>query len=391
MNQDKPKRPRGTGSIFQMKGSAVYWIKYYRNGKAVRESSGSDKPKAAERLLQKRIGEVAANIWVSPLDKRLTVDDLYSALLDDYRANNLASLEGTLQRWTAKIDGKEVPGRLNKFFTGIRAIAVTTDILNRYVTQCRESGLSNATINRDLAALRRAFNLALRAGKIQAIPFFPHLKESAPRSGFLEPADYDKLKARAPELWLRSLLACFYTWGNRKSELLNLKVSQVDLMNRLVRLNAGETKSGDGRVLPMTQEVYTLLAACISGKGQDDYVFTDERGNRRRKAGARILDFRGRWERLLKDADLSGRIVHDFRRSAVRNLERSGVPRSVAMQISGHKTESVYRRYDIVSERDVLAAAGKIEAAREVWAEFGQDLTASETQKQQQNTGKDVN
>jgi integrase family protein with SAM-like domain len=112
----------------------------------------------------------------------------------------MASLEGAEQRWQRPAkDGEPVPsaGRLKKFFSGIRALAVTTDMLNRYVASCREQGLSNATINRDLAALRRAFNLALSAGKLQKVPCFPHLKESAPRSGFVEEAAYTK-RARMP-------------------------------------------------------------------------------------------------------------------------------------------------------------------------------------------------
>jgi len=56
------------------------------------------------------------------------------------------------------------------------------------------------------------------------------------------------------------------------------------------------------------------------------------------------------------------RIFHDFRRTAVRNLERAGVPRSVAMQMVGHKTEAIYRRYAIVSDADLRAAADKLAA-----------------------------
>ena len=150
----------------------------------------------------------------------------------------------------------------------------------------------------------------------------------------------------------------------------------------LLRLNAGETKSGDGRVLPMTNAIYNLISACITGKKPDAFIFTDDKGNRRRKAGAPILDFRGRWNRLLQDAGLDKKLVHDFRRSAVRNLERAGVPRSVARQISGHKTESVYLRYDIVNEGDVMQAATKIERSRQLHSEFIQ----SEAPKQQPET-----
>ncbi len=66
---------------------------------------------------------------------------------------------------------------------------------------------------------------------------------------------------------------------------------------------------------------------------------------------------------LFRLAGVAGRVPHDFRRTAVRNLERAGVPRKVAMAMVGHKTESVYRRYDIVTDSDLHAAAAKINAA----------------------------
>jgi integrase len=229
------------------------------------------------------------------------------------------------------------------------------------------TGFIKCDHNRDLAALRRAFNLALRAGKLQKVPCFPHLKESAPRSGFVEEAAYSKLAKNARELWLRALLATAYSFGFRKSELLELRVRQVDLLNRSIRLNAGETKSGDERVVKMTQDVFVLLEACVVGKGGDDFVFT-------RADGKAVLDFRERWENLATSAGCPGLLFHDLRRSAVRNMVGRGVPETVAMKISGHKTRAVFDRYNVTSEADLADAAQKIEAGKEVWAENGQNL-----------------
>jgi hypothetical protein len=170
------KRPRGSGSLYKLAGSQNWFLKFHRNGAPVRESSGTSDKRKAERILQKRIGEVANGNFIEPSDRKLLVDDLYAALLADYQANELASLEGAMQRWQRPAkDGGPLPqaGRLKASFGGLRALAVTTDRLNRYVAQCREQGLANGTINRDLSALRRAFNLAERAGKILRVPHFP--------------------------------------------------------------------------------------------------------------------------------------------------------------------------------------------------------------------------
>ena len=79
-------------------------------------------------------------------------------------------------------------------------------------------------------------------------------------------------------------------------------------------------------------------------------------------AGERIQDPRKAWKAACVAAGHPGLLIHDLRRSAVRNMEQAGVPRSVAMKLTGHKTENVYRRYAIVSESDLQEAARRIAA-----------------------------
>lgn len=93
------------------------------------------------------------------------------------------------------------------------------------------------------------------------IPPFPELKESPARQGFLADADYTKLANECAKegLWLRAMLAVFYSFGWRKSELFNLRVRQVDLKASTIRLDAGTTKNNRGRLARMIEEVHTLL------------------------------------------------------------------------------------------------------------------------------------
>jgi integrase len=345
-------------------------IRYYRNGIRHAESSHSDKLGVAKELLRRRMNEICAGTFIEAHDRKVTVDTLYHALLDDYRNNQMRSLECTLERWQSPArNGEELPppGRLKQFFSGIRAITVTTDTLNRYVAKCLDEGIGPDTVNRDLAALRRAFYLGLRAGKLQKVPRFPHLKEPAPRSGFVEEAEYRKLVAVLPatELWLRALLATAYTFGFRKGELLNLRVRQISLVDRTIRLNPGTTKSGEGRIAVMTTDVFTLLGAMVAGKQPDDHVFT--------RRGVPVVDFRDAWASLCAAAGFPGLLFHDLRRSAVRNMVRRGIPERVAMQISGHKTRAVFERYNIVSEADIAEAARKIEMGQQ-YSELGHQL-----------------
>ena len=92
------------------------------------------------------------------------------------------------------------------------------------------------------------------------------------------------------------------------------------------------------------------------------WLFVHPPGVARAVAGSRISDFRGAWAKACRAAGVPGRLVHDFRRTAVRNLERAGVPRSAAMKLTGHKTEAVYRRYAITDSAMLQEAAVKLAA-----------------------------
>jgi integrase len=352
-------------------------LKYHRNGAPVYESTGTTDKRQAEKLLQRRLGELAVGTFIEPSDRKITVDELYEGYLDNYRINQKASLQGAEQRWQRQPkEGQPMPpaGRLKKYFGGMLALAVTTDILNKYILYCRDLGKSNATINRDFAALKRAFNLGKKASKIHVVPEFPEkLEEAPPRDGFLEWEDYVKLKqhVHVDELWLRTLVT-FVGLPVRRGELIGdprkgyqdaLRVRHVDLLHRLIRLKL--TKNGKDRIIPIRQELYPLIAASISGKKKDDFVFT-------RKNGKQVKDFRGRWERLFIDAGLERKLVHDTRRSAARNFRNAGIDEGTVMKLGGWKGRSVFDRYNIHNENDLHKAGKQMDDAERVWGKFGE-------------------
>ena len=243
---------------------------------------------------------------------------------------------------------------------------VTTDI-NNYIEKRQGEGAENATINRELSALRRAYTLAFdcKPRRVDDIPKVTKLEENAAREGFVEDEQFTALKTAADELWLRALLVTAYNFGFRRNELLGLKVSQVNLARRTIRLAAVSTKNKTPRTIKMTQEVLELISQCVNGKTGQDYVFT--------RGTEPIEDFRGAWWALCETAGLgkfvakkwTGLLFHDLRRSAVRNLVASGVNEKTAMTVSGHKSRSVFDRYQIVSEKDLEEVADKLEKRTE--------------------------
>src|SRR5262245_18513636 len=154
----------------------------------------------------------------------------------------------------------------------------------------------------------------------------------------------------------------FYTGWRSRSEVLPLKWAQVDFAG-FVRLEPGTTKNNEGRAFPLIPELRTLLnrrqvltRRCKRAQARIiTHVF--------HRYGKPIKSLRRAWMPACKKAGLPGLLPHDLRRSAVRHLERSGVSRSVAMRLTGHKTEAVYRRYAIVAENDLREAGAKLAAA----------------------------
>jgi integrase len=160
-----------------------------------------------------------------------------------------------------------------------------------------------------------------------------------------------------------------HTFGWRtQSEVLTLERRQLDLQtgpHGTRRLDPGTTKNDDGRVVYLTPELKTALEDQLARIETLErrlgriiaYLFSHLTG---RLAGTRRKDFRKVWRRATIAAGCPGRLRHDFRRTAVRNLERAHVPRSIAMKITGHRTEAVYRRYAIVSDADLQAASERL-------------------------------
>lgn len=390
----------------------IWWIRYYRNGRRYEESTHTTGKQIAQELLKVREGDIARGIPVSARISRFRFDDAAADLKNEYRVNQRRSIDQLERR---------IDKHLSPFFGGRRMASITTTDVRAYIaarqsateitkkayTRIRKdgsvltipaqqwptTGASNAEINRELTTLKRMFALAVQAGKLLHRPHIPMLEERNTRSGFFEP---EMLRAVLAHLAapLRPVIEFAYITGWRiPSEVLTLEWRQVDFDAGEIRLDPETTKSRAGRVFPMTTDLRTLLQSRHDEREQllrsaqvVPWVFfrmiATSRGGP--KEPRRIRAFNKAWAAACTAAGCPGRIPHDLRRTAVRNMVRRGVPERVAMQLAGHKTRSVFDRYNIVSTGDLRTAAAQLNGLTgTIRGQFGAPSAPSESETSQ--------
>jgi len=345
------KRANGEGGVRKRNGT---WYIRIRTNSLQRDIKTTATTRTeALAVLRNRLKEAADGTY-DPEAEQTRVCDLYEDMRRDYVVNE-RGVDALERRWKL---------HLQPAFGNDKATSVTTPRLRRYIENRLAEGVERATVQRELAALRRMFRLGMQANKVLRVPYFPTIQVDNVRTGFFERADFERVRAELPD-YLQPMVTLAYWTGWRRDELLNLEWRQVDLNAGTVCLDPGTTKNGQGRLIYLPPEALDTLRAwreATAGVERERSciivrVFHHD--------GAPIHDFYTAWRSACQRAGVAGRLLHDFRRTAARNYVRSGVPERVAMQILGHKTRSIFDRYNIVSEGDLRAAAEKVAIVRE--------------------------
>jgi integrase len=214
---------------------------------------------------------------------------------------------------------------LAKSFAGWKAGDITVTDLRAFIARRQGEGAANAEINRELATLRRGFNLALQADCIPRMPHFPRLQESPPRAGFFEADEFQAVLHHLPACLRGPVHFAYLTGWRCRSEVLPLQWRNIDFDTGTVRLDPGSTKNRDGRVIYMTAQLRALLEEqrrqTLTLQQQTDriipLVFHD--------CGRRIVNYDKRWREACKTAGVPAKFVHDLRRTAVRNMVKAAI------------------------------------------------------------------
>ena len=343
----------GLGSIYRR--GERWAVEFWKGGVQHRESARTTSEQEAIAHLRNRVEEFAQGKYAGARAERVTVADLLKLVTADY--TTAMNRSGRTLKYRVDALASEL-GRL-------RAANVSTSAVEAYKSKRLSEGKAKATINRELACLRRAYRLAERSRppliSTNQVPTIALYREDNVRQALLANADYVALLAHLPAP-INDAVTFAYLTGWRRAEVLGLTWHEVDRASGLITLPPGQSKNGEPRDLPLSPALSALmekrwqtrLVSGPSGFRVCERVF--------HRDGEPVRDFRSVWGKAVQAIGKPGLLFQDLRRAALTNLVRSGVGEQVAMRISGHRTPSVFRRYRIVSTDDVLAALIRTES-----------------------------
>jgi len=341
-------------SIFK-KGKNWY-IDYYYKGRRKRKKIGPSKKLAMQVLNDVQL-KIARGEFLGIFDeKKVLFEDFAQKYLDYSRANKAWSTYFRRDRFNIN--------NLVPYFKGKYLFEITPEMIEKYKA-VRLEKVSPASVNRELACLKHMFTKAIEWGyiKVNMAKGVRQLKEPPGRLRYLT---LDEIQAllKACSNSIRPIVVTALNTGMRRSELFNLKWSDVDFINR--KITVLNSKNNESRIIPINQTLYEELFA-LSQVARGDYVFT-------RKHGRPLKDVKRGFSSALKRAGIKNFRFHDLRHTFASHLVMQGVDLRTVQQIMGHKDIKMTMRYSHLSPDYIQKAVEKLDL---LWTPFGHQDVAN--------------
>jgi integrase len=349
------KKMRGGGGVY-LRG-AVCWIRYSRNGKVFRESAETTNENKAWKFLQKRLEEIKKPEFVGPAEKKLTLDDLEKKIEADYLRHERRSLQ----------TAKHCLAAIKRAFPYDRLLDITPQRIEKYQQDRLNAGKARATVNREVRYLLHGYKLLFDAGEISYIPGVKLLEGENIREGFINRPEFDALCEEIKDTDTKDLIRFLYLAAWRSGEAKTLTLDKVDTSDWVIWLSRKNDKGKRPRTLALVGELRDIIERRLAKRVPDcPYIF--------HRNGKPITSFRRAFKAAAIKVGLGhvvenengtehyvGIVPHDMRRSGIRNFTKAGLGESEGMSISGHKTNSVYKRYNVIDEDMQRAALEKVQ------------------------------
>jgi integrase len=326
----------------------TWYLKYYINGKPVVISAETEDYDEALSMLRTKMAQAVQQGEFTEHPERVRMGQLFDLLLEFYRKHE--------RRSTYDVERK-IEKHLRPYFGKMKAVAVTSTVIGRYVGARRapKKRPANASINRELAYVRRAMKLGAQQDPplVLRVPHFEMLPEDNVREGVVTHENYRAVRDALPG-YARIALVIAYHTGSRKGELRRIQKDRIDFKAKRIDLPGRTTKGKKARFLPIYGDMAAELEMAIAaGTKQCPYLIQSK--------GRPVHDWKKAWATACKAAGAESTLFHDLRRTALTNMIEAGLSEKEAMEISGHRTRAVFDRYHIVSDRRLKEMAVKLE------------------------------
>lgn len=343
-----------TGRVFQRvyrdrKGvqqkTKTWFLKYYVHGKPVEEPASTENYDEAVCLLRQRMARSARKSEYAYEPERVFVNQLFDLVVEDYRFER--------RRSTYEVE-RRIEKHLRPFFGSKKAVEVTTTAIKKYVT-LRTAMAKPGTVNKELAYLRRAFRLGFRHEPplVDKVPYIRMLPLNNARRGIVPYEHYRTIRDALPS-YARIALVIGYHTGARKGEIQKIRTEWIDFKSGRIELPAKITKNQTARYLPIYGEMEEELQQAIAqADPRCPFLIQHE--------GKPVFSWRKSWKTACQLANMETALFHDLRRTAITNMMEAEFSEKEAMDISGHKTRSVFDRYHIVSEQRLQELGKRLE------------------------------
>ena len=393
-SKQRKRRARGSGHLHKMNG-CQYWYMSYRDGsgKSRHESTHEVDRRRAESVLRAKLTDADRGTLGPRGAQHVSIKELIEAAFIKFELDGLRSLKRSKRLWTLHLEPR--------FGRGFRAAKLTSDDVQKYVLAQQRKGLSNSTIRNTLALLRRSFRLGERANppKVMKVPHFdlPGSYSDNARQIFFTAEEFERLECEAAKVNLAflTMIRAAHALGWRSGELKSMRVHQFDPVGGIVTLPRSKSKSKEPRQARVTASMRESLRTLAAGRNPDDPLFdvkdfpmvwrkacvaaglgvftckkcgaeTTPSGHKRR---FRMCPTCGE-TKTRGELRFTGKIPHDLRRTAARDMVRAGISPTIATATCGWESgEAMLKRYAICDAEQVGFGQDRLEAARKREAE----------------------
>jgi integrase len=333
---------RGDGGIYP-RGN-VLWIFYSFRGQIFRESAHTSDEKVARKLLKARLKQVERPGFVGPKEDKWTLADMKEKIRLDYERKQNRSF-GCVEDAFQHLEAEDA-------FKFHRVIDITAEKIEEYGNKRLKAGAARASVNYELACMRRGFKLMVEANMVSKAPAIKLYEVDNVRQGFIDVGDFNALLEKVEGSDTRDIIEFLYHAGWRSIEAKAFQWSWID--GNMIRVPKEVAKNKKDRSFPIIGTLMDIIERRQKLRRLDcPYVF--------HRAGKPIRSFRKAFKAAAKEVGHEVLLPHDMRRSAVRNFRKAGLSEGDGMMLSGHRTRSVYERYNIRDDRDLTDSMNRVQ------------------------------